>query len=250
MRLLNILCVGAAALSLAQPLLAEQQASTNQDQKQKQNQSEGQGQEQGRGLSYPKSKLQAPLGVANEAALGANADLSQTDGGRSASPSRLSKVVVSHHRHHHQHDDFSEEKELGEGEGEEEKKEEEEGVLRDSPAASQRCLALATTFKPRDGRTLQLVFSQYYPQGSNPSLELLSSTYPAGTIPTDVDVGAILASVGPDVDLTQEGGYGYQTNKRIVHNGPSGGLPAFCRFGAFTQTSALTRVLSEVWMRG
>ena len=98
MRLLNILCVGAAALSLAQPLLAEQQASTNQNQNQKQN--EGQGQEQGRGLSYPKSKLQAPLGVANEGALGANAVLSQTDGGRTASPSRLSKVVVSHHRHH------------------------------------------------------------------------------------------------------------------------------------------------------
>lgn len=44
---------------------------------------------------------------------------------------------------------------------------------------------------------------QYYPEGSNPSLELLSQTYPPGIIPANLDVAAILESVGPDIDITQ-----------------------------------------------
>ncbi len=96
------------------------------------------------------------------------------------------------------------------------------------------------------------LFSQFYPAGSNPSLELLASTYPIGFIPNGIDIAPILTGVGPDVDITKDFGYGRSgTNdyaKRIANNGPLGGLPAFCRFGARVVTSKFTEVVTEVWL--
>ncbi|PWN35620.1 tannase-domain-containing protein [Meira miltonrushii] len=42
-------------------------------------------------------------------------------------------------------------------------------------------------------------------------------------------------------------GYGRLNNSASM-NGPDGGLPAFCRFGAKIQTSPMTSIVSEVWL--
>lgn len=92
-------------------------------------------------------------------------------------------------------------------------------------------------------------FAHFYPAGSNPSLELLVQTYPAGIIDPDTaeDVPKILTDVGPDVDITRDFGYG-KIPEQLVNHGPLGGLPPFCRYGAFVKTSELTKALFEVWL--
>lgn len=113
--------------------------------------------------------------------------------------------------------------------------------------AENLCKGLVATFKPPNGLTINNTFSYYYPEGSMPSLELLTQMYPTGTIPPSVKVPEILDSVGPDVDIKSDAGYG-KSDTRAAKNGPLGGLPPFCRFGAYVKTSDLTIVLSEVWM--
>ena len=85
-------------------------------------------------------------------------------------------------------------------------------------------------------------WTQFYPAGSNPSLELLVAQYPDGWIPSGTDVPAILSGVGPDIDITKELGYGRtgqnDESMRIANNGPLGGLPAFCRYVSATLLSA------------
>lgn len=113
--------------------------------------------------------------------------------------------------------------------------------------AEQLCKGLATSFKPADGLQINNTFSQYFPEGTMPSLEQLSDTYPEGTIPKKVNVPNILESVGPDIDIKADSGYG-KANTRASTHGPRGSMPAFCRFGAFVITSPVTTVLSEVWL--
>lgn len=115
-------------------------------------------------------------------------------------------------------------------------------------SAEDLCTKLAAEFMPPSGLEINNTFSQYYPEGSMPSLELLTQTYPPGTLPRGTNVPTILDSVGPDVDIKSDAGYG-KSDTRAAQNGPLGGLPAFCRFGAYIKTSDLTVVLSEVWMR-
>jgi hypothetical protein len=57
----------------------------------------------------------------------------------------------------------------------------------------------------------------------------------------------ILSDVGPDIDIPADLGYGFAYG-RTASNGPLGGLPPFCRFGAYIVTSPITQVLSEVWL--
>lgn len=115
------------------------------------------------------------------------------------------------------------------------------------PQAEQMCKALAENFKP-DGLTINNTFSQYFPEGTNPSIELLAQMYPPGTIPKGTKLANIFDLLGPDADIVSDSGYG-KSQGRAARNGPVGGLPAFCRFGAFVITSPVTVVLSEVWMR-
>ncbi|PWN38806.1 tannase-domain-containing protein [Ceraceosorus guamensis] len=112
------------------------------------------------------------------------------------------------------------------------------------------CKALETTIANVTSLKINNTFAQYYPTGSNPSLELLTQLYPAGTIPKSVRVGPILESVGPDIDITKDFGYGKSggAGARAANNGPLGGLPAFCRFGAYIITSPVTIALTEVWL--
>lgn len=73
-------------------------------------------------------------------------------------------------------------------------------------------------------------FATWYEAGSNPSLELLTSTYPHGWVTPGTNVDGILNGVGPDVDLTQDHGYARNGQDSLVtNNGPLGGLPGFCR---------------------
>lgn len=116
------------------------------------------------------------------------------------------------------------------------------------PDSQKQCLALATDFKTTTGLTINNTFSQYFAEGSMPSLELLTALYPQGTIPNRTNIRAILSGVGPDIDIKSDAGYA-KTGGRAGKNGPLGGMPAFCRFGAFIKTSDLTNVLMEVWLR-
>lgn len=93
---------------------------------------------------------------------------------------------------------------------------------------------------------LSTTFAQYYPEGSNPSLELLALSYPDGVLPQRPSIKSLLKGVGPDFDLSVDD-YG-RNRGPTAKNGPLGGLPAFCRFGSFIQTSELTQVLAEVWL--
>ncbi|PWN18452.1 tannase-domain-containing protein [Microstroma glucosiphilum] len=115
------------------------------------------------------------------------------------------------------------------------------------PVAEQRCEAFASTFSSKN-LVLNLTFSQYWEQGSNPSLELLASSIPLPIYPEGPALQQILAGVGPDVDISRDGGYGWNSRKRLSEHGPLGGLPAFCRFGALIVTSNLTQVYMEAWM--
>lgn len=116
------------------------------------------------------------------------------------------------------------------------------------PDSQKQCLALATDFKTTTGLTINNTFSQYFAEGSMPSLELLTALYPNGTLPKRPSVASILSGVGPDIDIKSDAGYA-RTGGRAGKNGPLGGMPAFCRFGAFIKTSELTNVFMEVWMR-
>ncbi|PWN24362.1 UAA-domain-containing protein [Jaminaea rosea] len=115
------------------------------------------------------------------------------------------------------------------------------------PDAEQRCLSLSRTFNTSSIHyTLNNTFTQYYPTGSNPSLELLAQSLPPGVLPSSPSLKALLEGVGPDFDLSLDD-YGKNTGPE-AKNGPLGGLPAFCRFGAYIKTSNLTQVFAEVWM--
>lgn len=115
------------------------------------------------------------------------------------------------------------------------------------PESQQQCLALATAFKASADLKINNTFSQYFAEGSMPSLELLTALYPNGTIPPKTNIAQILSGVGPDIDIKSDAGYA-RTGGRAGTNGPLGGLPAFCRFGAFISTSDVTNVLMEVWL--
>lgn len=115
------------------------------------------------------------------------------------------------------------------------------------PAAAQQCEAFASGFTSKY-LVLNLTFSQYWEQGSNPSLELLASSVPLSIYPEGPALSQILAGVGPDVDISRDDGYGWNSHKRLSEHGPLGGLPAFCRFGALIVTSNLTQVYMEAWM--
>lgn len=119
------------------------------------------------------------------------------------------------------------------------------GVRKAGDYAAKVCSWLGSNFKSSK-YDLELAFAQYYPEGSNPSLELLAQTYPPGTLPSRPSLKSLLAGVGPDFDLSADN-YG-KNRGRAASNGPLGGLPAFCRYGAFIKTSNLTRVLTEVWL--
>jgi hypothetical protein len=112
--------------------------------------------------------------------------------------------------------------------------------------SQKQCLALAADFKATDLK-INNTFSQYFAEGSMPSLELLTALYPNGTIPPKTNIAQILSGVGPDIDIKSDAGYA-RTAGRAGKNGPLGGLPAFCRFGAFISTSDVTNVLMEVWL--
>lgn len=114
--------------------------------------------------------------------------------------------------------------------------------------AHQRCLNLAKTFKP-SGLTINNTFALYYAEGSNPTLLELSDSYPNDTLPPDFDLEETLEGVAPDANIRQEEGYGKANKTRAASNGETGGLPPFCRFGAFVKTSNFTNVLVEAWMR-
>jgi hypothetical protein len=117
-----------------------------------------------------------------------------------------------------------------------------------SPDSEKQCIALATQFKPSGGLEINNTFTQYFGEGSMPSLEKLVSFYPPGTIPAKVKVPTILTTVGPDVDFKCDAGYA-RTDSRVGRRAPAGGMPAFCRFGAYIKTSPITNVFMEVWMR-
>lgn len=115
------------------------------------------------------------------------------------------------------------------------------------PNAEQQCIALAQTFKSKSYElNATQTGAQYYPEGSNPSLELLYETYPAGVLPKSPTQKALLVGVGADFDLSVDG-YGKNVGP-ASQNGPLGGLPAFCRFFTAVKTSNLTQVFTEVWM--
>ncbi|CAO1625040.1 unnamed protein product [Parajaminaea phylloscopi] len=119
------------------------------------------------------------------------------------------------------------------------------GVHTAGDDAAKACTWLGPNFNSSK-YSLDSVFAQYYPEGSNPSLELLAQTYPPDTLPVKPSLKSLLSGVGPDFDLSVDG-YGKNTG-RAASNGPLGGLPAFCRYGAYIRTSELTRVLTEIWM--
>ena len=116
------------------------------------------------------------------------------------------------------------------------------------PRAEKQCLNLASSYQTSTGLDINNTFSQYFAEGAMPSLELLTALYPAGTIPPGTNLASILSGLGPDIDIKSDAGYG-RSNTRAAQNGPTGGMPAFCRFGAYIKTSPLTIVLMEVWMR-
>ncbi|KAK0541955.1 hypothetical protein OC845_006825, partial [Tilletia horrida] len=122
-------------------------------------------------------------------------------------------------------------------------------IFKAGSAAQDRCSWLSTNFKSQSSQSINNTFSEYYPEGSNPSLELLVARYPANTLPATFlkDLQKTLSEVGPDIDITADAGYG-KSGGRSGSNGPLGGLPAFCRFGGNLATSALTSVLFEVWL--
>lgn len=64
----------------------------------------------------------------------------------------------------------------------------------------------------------------------------------------EVKLSVLILIASRHSDITKDFGYG-QCRGRAAKNGPLGGLPAFCRFGAFISTSPLTNVLAEVWLR-
>ncbi|EPQ28376.1 uncharacterized protein PFL1_04203 [Pseudozyma flocculosa PF-1] len=100
-----------------------------------------------------------------------------------------------------------------------------------------------------DVYSLNSSFAQYYPEGSNPSIELLTDVYPDGVLDqrTERKLSGILSSLGSDVDIKRDFGYG-KANTRAAGNGPLGGLPAFCRLGGFIQTSHATWTFFEAWL--
>ncbi|KAN0063669.1 hypothetical protein ACQY0O_003718 [Thecaphora frezii] len=125
-------------------------------------------------------------------------------------------------------------------------------VYEDGEYAAQYCTWLGSAFpKLVQGWEIkaETSFGQYYPAGSNPSLELLVQTYPAGIINATVQklVPDILSDVGPDVDLTRDAAYG-KMSPELANHRPLGGLPPFCRYGAVVKTSKLTETLFEVWL--
>ncbi|KAK0541834.1 hypothetical protein OC845_006881, partial [Tilletia horrida] len=122
-------------------------------------------------------------------------------------------------------------------------------VYKAGPAAQDLCTWLGINFSSQSSQSINNTFSEYYPEGSNPSLELLVARYPANTLPATFlkDLQKTLSDVGPDIDITADAGYG-KSGGRSGSNGPLGGLPAFCRFGGNLATSALTSVLFEVWL--
>ncbi|KAE8257320.1 hypothetical protein A4X13_0g2432 [Tilletia indica] len=122
-------------------------------------------------------------------------------------------------------------------------------IERAGPAAEDRCTWLATNFASQSSQPINNTFTVYYPEGSNPSLELLVAQYPNGTMPTKFlpDLRKTLSDVGPDIDISADDGYG-KAGGRSGKHGPLGSLPAFCRFGGSLPTSALTAVFFEVWL--
>lgn len=123
----------------------------------------------------------------------------------------------------------------------------EEDFSRRDTNAEEKCKALASSFLPPSNLKINSTFSQYFPFGSTLSIEALTKLYPNGTIPDDVKLDRILDSVGFDVDLKSQAGYG-RLNSRASSNGHTGGLPAFCRLGFQVSTSPVTSILSEVWL--
>ncbi|MCO5589653.1 hypothetical protein L7F22_043621 [Adiantum nelumboides] len=121
------------------------------------------------------------------------------------------------------------------------------GISKAGSQAESVCEALANSIDYPAELNVQKAFSMYYPEGSMPSLETLTNSYPRGIIPKGTPINSILHDVGPDVDLKSQMGYG-RLNDRASNNGPTGGLPAFCRFGAKISTSSMTSILSEVWL--
>ncbi|KAN0060974.1 hypothetical protein ACQY0O_006708 [Thecaphora frezii] len=96
-------------------------------------------------------------------------------------------------------------------------------------------------------------FSQYYVEGSNPSMELLVDVYPDGVLDSKAKkrLPKILHNVGYDVDIKRDFGYGKTgtpSGSRAAQNGPLGGLPAFCRVGGFVNTTNTTRTFFEAWL--
>lgn len=117
----------------------------------------------------------------------------------------------------------------------------------DGADAIAKCNALRD-FVPKDvALNDSLTFAQYWPAGSNPSLELLAATYPAGLLPEKPATKSLVSSIAPDVDLTRDVGYGW-SDQPFSKNGPLGGLPPFCRYGALVRTSDYTQALVEVWL--
>lgn len=122
-----------------------------------------------------------------------------------------------------------------------------DGITTAGSQAESVCEALSDSINYPPEINVVKAFSQYFPEGSMPSLETLTNAYPRGFIPKGAPIRSILHDVGPDVDLKSQMGYG-RLNNRASTNGPDGGLPAFCRFGAKIQTSSTTSIVSEVWL--
>lgn len=121
------------------------------------------------------------------------------------------------------------------------------GAHADGAKARERCEALKN-YRPKGiSLNASYTFAQYFPAGSNPSLELLAQLYPAGLIDSKQSLATLLGGVGPDVDIKRDVGYGWNSRK-FNDRGPLGGLPPFCRFGALIHTSSQTQTLTEIWM--